>query len=403
MCRVEGGMCVPQEFIQKHFLKKDEVIDKIQYDGTLLIIHVMKKTARTYRKVAQFKITGQAILENEIPEKLYKYHFTLNVKRKINESNEQIQRWLQDGWIVREIRFNPDGISISEEHYRIGPTYVEALKQKQLQGEERHNAQMQTLFEKAQQLKLPEIFQAAIDWDKLPAKWMNKKRMKYIEFCLALYELSQQKDLFDFKEIGANLYDTIGGSKYFDADREVFLAQLEQSGIDASFYGLVSIGKVVPIFFTGDVRNEFSTYVNGSVHATTDNAVLLSPFVTTNTTLWLVENRAILTRMAVETAFLKQTNSCVVCLDGQIRSAHRLFIEQLLRSNIKQTIIWTDTDVAGVTIAKYAVELVNGPVKIVGRDFELYHSVDRYANAHEQNEHEQEQQLGGVTEWMKWV
>lgn len=396
-------MLMPEQFIQHHFLKKGEVLDKIEQDGELLVLHIMKKTARTYRKVAQFKITAQAINGNEIPEKLYKYHFTLKVKRKIDESNEQIQRWLQQGWIVREIRFNSDGISVSEEHYRIGPAYVKSLERKQLQLEERHNTQMQQLLEKAQQLKLPDIFQQAIDWDKLPEKWTNKKRMKYIEFCLALYELSQQKELFDFKEIGANLHDTIGGSKYFDAEREVFLTQLEHSGIDASFYGLVSIGKIVPIYFTGNVRNDFSTYSIGAVHATTDNAVLLSPFVTTNTTLWLVENRAILTRMAVETAFLQQTNSCVICLDGQIRSAHRLFIEQLLQSNIKQTIIWTDTDAAGVTIAKHAAKLVNGPFKIVGRDFELYQVVDSYAHAHEQNVHEQEQQLGGVAEWMKWV
>ena len=390
-------------FIKTHFLKKDEVIEKIKQDGSLLIMIVVKKTARTYRKVAQFKITGNAITASEIPKQLSKYNFTPKAKRKINESNDIIQQWLSEGWIVKEIRYNPDGISVSEEHYRIGPKYLEALQQKQKQLKENHNAQMQQLLEKAEQLKLPEAFQNAIIWDKLPEKWSNKKRMKYIEFCLTLYKLSQQKDLFDFKEIGATLNDTIGGSKYFDADREVFLAQLEQSGIDASLYGLVSIGKIVPIYFTGNVKNEFSNYSIGTVHATTDNAVLLSPFSTTNTTLWLVENRAILTRMAVETEFLQTTNSCVICLDGQIRSAHRLFIEQLLVSNIKQTIIWTDTDTAGVTIAKHAAEIVNGPFKIAGRNYKIYHSVESFANAHEQEAHEQEQQLGGVTQWMKWV
>ena len=390
-------------FIENHFLKKDEIIEKIAYEGALLVVMVAKKTARTYRKVAQFKITGNVITASEIPENLSKYNFTPKAKRKINESNDVVQQWLNEGWIVREIRYNPDGISVSEEYFRIGPKYLEALQQKQMQLEQNHQLQMKKLVEKAEQLILPEIFRAAIIWDKLPEKWSNKKRMKYIEFCLALYELSKQKDLFDFKEIGATLYDAIGGSKYFDMDREAFLTQLEQSGIDASYYGLVSKGKIVPIYFTGNLRNEFSTYSIGAVHATTDNAVLLSPFVTTNTTLWLVENRAILTRMAVETEFLQQTNSCVICLDGQIRSAHRLFIEQLLNSNIKQTIIWTDTDVAGVTIAKHAAELMNDSVKIVGRDFELYYSIDSYASAHEQSAHEQEQQLGGVTEWMKWV
>lgn len=52
----------------------------------------------------------------------------------------------------------------------------------------------------------------------------NEKRMKYIEFCLAFYALSLQKELFDFKEIGATLHDKIGGSKVFDQQREVFSA-----------------------------------------------------------------------------------------------------------------------------------------------------------------------------------
>lgn len=390
-------------FIENYFMKKDEMIEKVEHEGKLHIVTIVKKTARTYRKTAQFKITSEAVTASAIPENLSPYHFTPKIKRKMNESNELLQKWLNEGWIVRELRYNVDGISVSEEYYRMGPKYLAAIEEKQIQLEQNHQLHMNKLFEKAKQLQLPEIFQSAIDWDKLPTRWSNKKRVKYIEFCLALYELSTLKDLFDFKEIGATLFDTIGGSKYFDVDRELFLTQLEESEIDVSFYGLVSSGKIVPIYFTGDLRNAFATYSIGVVHATTDNAVLLSPFETTNTTLWLVENRAILTRMSVETAFLQETNSCIICLDGQIRSAHRLLIEQLLKSNIRQTIIWTDTDAAGVTIAKHAAELVNGPVKIVGRDFRLYHSIESYAQDHVQNAHEQEQQLGGVAQWMKWV
>lgn len=390
-------------YIKTQFLKKDEMIEKKQYEGQLLVLTVAKKTARTYRRVAQFKVTANPISQLQIPDAINKYQFTPKAKRQLIETNEILQSWLNEGWIVREIRYNPDGISVSEENYRMGPAYLKAIEQQKIQLDENREAQMKLLHEKAEQLNLPPVLHEAINWTSLPEKWSHKKKMKYIEFCLAFYELSEQKDLFDYKEIGANLFDKIGGSKYFDTEREVFLEQLEQSGIDASVYGLVSIGKIVPIYFTGNVRNDYSSYSLGTVHATTDNAVMISPFSTTNTNLWLVENRAILTRMAVETAFLQQTNSCIVCLDGQIRSAHKAFIEQLLNSNIQQTIIWADTDAAGITIAKHAAEIVGKSFKIVGRHFELYDSVAKYASAHEQQAHEQEQQLGGVAEWKRWV
>lgn len=391
-------------FIKKYFLKKDEVIEKVELDGNVNLVLVMKKKARTFKKVAQYKITANPIqITNEIPVELKKYKFTPKVKRKIIESNEMIQHWLNEGWIVREIRYNPDGISVKEDNYRIGPTYLTTLERMEEKRKELIENQLETLYKKAEKIKLPYNFQKLIKWDNLPSIWSTSKRIKFIEFCLAFYELSMQKELFDFKEIGATLHDTIGGSKYFDNEREVFLDHLEKNEIDVSYYGLVSIGKIVPIFFTGNIQNAFSTYLIGSVHATTDNAVLLSPFTTTNTTMWLVENRAILTRMAIEIEFLKESNSCIICLDGQIRSAHKKFIEQLLQSNVKKTIIWTDTDEAGVSIAKHAVELINGPVKIVGHNLKLYDSIEQFAEAHKNQIHEQEQQLGGVKDWMKWV
>lgn len=381
--KVEEGFKMNEAFIQAYFLKKDETIERVEQQEQLFVATIVKKTKRTFRKVAHLKLTMNTEFTSPLPKKLASYKFTPNAKRKLLETNETIQQWLQQGWIVHEIRYHIDGISVKEDYFRIGPAYIEAQQ-------------------KSEQLALPELFQKAIEWNMLPEQWTMKKRMKYIEFCLAFYALSLQKELFDFKEIGAALHDTIGGSKVFDQEREAFLAQLEQRGIDPTLYGLVSIGKIVPIYFTGNVHNSVATYSIGAVHGTTDNAVLTSPFTTTNTTLWLVENRAILTRLAVETEFLRQTNSCIVCLDGQIRSAHKQFIEQLLQSAIKQTSIWTDTDSAGITIAKYAAALVKGTVKIVGGDYELYHSIESFtAQVHEA--HEQEQQLGGVEQWIKWM
>lgn len=393
-----------QEFIQTNFLKKEESIEKIEQQDNLFLVTVVRKTSRTLRKVAQLKITMLSQFPSPMPKKLAIYKMTPNTKRKLNETNETIYEWLQQGWIVREIRYHIDGISVKDDYYRIGPATVQSLQleqQKLLAQEQRHMEQLQT---KAKQLKLPALFEEAIEWQTLPEKWTVKKRLKYIQFCLAFYELSQQKDLFDFKEIGATWKDAIGGSKVFDLERESFLQQLEQSSIDPSIYGLVSMGKIVPIFFTGHLHNELATYTYGAVHATTDNAVLQSPFSTTNTTLWLVENRAILTRMATEVEFLQQSNSFILCLDGQIRSAHKQLIGQLLQSSIQQTIIWTDTDMAGLTIAKHAAALVNGQLKIIGRNFVTYASIESYEQqALEQQPHEQEQQLGGVAEWRKWI
>lgn len=391
-------------FIEQYYLNKDETIELFEQQDSLYIVTIVKKTARTYRKVAQLKITKLEQFSHQIPKELSMYKFSPKVKRKLNESNETIQRWLQEGWIVRELRYNSDGISVKDDSFRIGPAYITALKNEKQSMLEQVALEHEQLYKKARMLQLPEPFQYVIQSENLPEKWSTKKRLKFIRFCLAFYELAMKKDLFDFKEIGATLEDKIGGSKIFDLERQDFLQQLEENGIDPSNYGLVSIGKIVPIFFTGNASNETAEYSLGAVHATTDNSVLLSPFTTTNTTLWLVENRAILTRMATEVEFLKMSNSFILCLDGQIRSAHKRFIKQLLQSNIQQTIIWTDTDAAGLTIAKKAALLIHGPIKIIGRDFRVFTSIKSYEQqAIFERPREQEQQLGGVEQWKEWI
>ena len=70
--------------------------------------------------------------------------------------------------------------------------------------------------------------------------------------------------------------------------------------------------------------------------------------------------------------------------------------------NIEQTIIWTDTDKAGRVIAKHAAAIARGQIKIIGRDFAVYQSIEEYEQL-EHESHEQEQQLGGVAEWSKWI
>src|SRR5699024_5639789 len=121
-------------------------------------------------------------------------------------------------------------------------------------------------------LQMPQSFQQVISIEKMPLSWSKEKKLHFIHFCIAFYELAETKDLFDFKEIGATYANRIGGSKIFDSYRDDFLTYLKNSHIDVEYYGLVSIGTIVPIYFTGQVTSNIATYDIGSVHATTDDA-----------------------------------------------------------------------------------------------------------------------------------
>ncbi|MEC1179013.1 DUF2399 domain-containing protein [Metasolibacillus meyeri] len=392
------------DFVQQFILKSGEKIEKIEQHGNIQTLTIVKHSARIYKKVAQIKIAKQLANEIVVPKVLVKYKFSPKAKRQLDEPVETIYQWLSAGWIVREIRYNVDGLSVKEEVYRMGPTYMDVLEQQQVQDQQQYNFQLTQLFTQAEALQMPQSFQKAMRFDVMPSRWNQAKRLKFIQFCIAFYQLAQRKDLFDFKEIGATYEDRIGASKMFDAEREEFLAYLEQFNIDVANYGLVSIGKIVPFYFAGHAQAALATYEIGAVHATTDNAVLQTTFITNNTTLWLVENRAILTRMATESEFLQKSNSFVLCLDGQIRSAHKQLIKQLLCSAIQQVLIWTDYDVAGLTIAKNAIQLLSCPYKIIGRYNQLFMDISLYEQwLQQEGKHEQEQQLGGREQWETWV
>lgn len=407
---LKGGYLMPYEektvidFIHQAVLKAGEKIDKVEDHGNIQTLTVVKQSARIYKKVSQIKVTKQPPYETGIPQELMKYKFSPKAKRQLDEPFETIHNWLQAGWVIREIRYHVDGISVKDDAYRMGPTYAYALEQGKSKEQRQYELQLEQLSRQANSIQMPQQFQSALSIETMPTHWSQAKKFKFMQFCIAFYQLVQQKDLFDFKEIGATYEDRIGGSKMFDQEREEFLAHLAQLGIDAASYGLVSTGKIVPIYFTGHAQSELVTYQLGAVHATTENAVLQTTFTTVNTTLWLVENRAILTRMATESVFLRESNSFVLCLDGQIRSAHKQFIKQLLGSSIQQVLIWTDYDEAGLTIAKKAVQLLPCPYKIIGRNSQMFADIVSYEQwLQHENHHEQEQQLGGVEEWKEWM
>lgn len=142
-------------------------------------------------------------------------------------------------------------------------------------------------------------------------EWPFAKQLSFLHFLLAVGQLAATRQRFDWKEVGAVYYKEIGGSKKFDG--------------------------------------QTARYTFGTVHATTHLAVCADTFSTTAEHLWLVENRAVLTRMAYEEHFLPATNSLLIGVDGHVRSGHRRLIQQLLihSSSLRQVLIWTDHDEAG--------------------------------------------------------
>lgn len=242
----------------------------------------------------------------------------------------------------------------------------------------------------------------------LPKSWKQEKKLKFLYFIRAFLRISSVKDSFDWKEIGASYYQKIGGSKEFDKYKSEFIEQLEEwIMLPLSELGLSSLGQIVPVFFSGEVSGKYSKYLHGSVHALTNISVAREEFITTATTLWLVENRAVLTYMA-STEFIQDTNALVICVDGQVRSVHKNVVKQLLEnSNLQQVIIWCDYDEAGLIISREIMGNVTEKVKFILPNQEVVTSWKQHEEYMTEflltSEMEQEQMMGGVEQWRKWI
>lgn len=155
----------------------------------------------------------------------------------------------------------------------------------------------------------------------------------------------------------------------------------------------------------------------GAVHATTGLAVFTHDFTTTAESLWLVENRAVVTRLAATGRFLEDTNGLVIGLDG-LGEGHRLLVYTLLEgaSSIKQVLVWVDYDETGYYMSRGIAELLSRfphfqvkwvlPAYVerecVVRSFTEYETlVFRYREQYENRE--QEEWLRGEHEWMRWL
>lgn len=159
------------------------------------------------------------------------------------------------------------------------------------------------------------------------------------------------------------------------------------------------------------MSGQWSCYKPGPVHALTDVSIAMDQYRTNATTLWLVENRGILTRIAAERDFVESLGTLVVCVDGHVRSAHRRFIQQVIQnSSITQVLLWSDYDEDGLLISGEMAAVVDGhnlTVKWIAHDHRVIQSWSGYYDYMKEllqrDKLEQEQVLGGVKEWRQWI
>lgn len=432
------------DYIEKFILKSGEEIDKRVSDSSAPFIEVkmIRRTERTYRLVGILTLAQKLISDiSSIDEELVMLNFTPTKKIQLDDHNRTTLRWLEEGWILREIRFEKDGRTIRTMQFRMGYRlykYEQDLirkKESKIHNEFQSwkedimlplsnfnesiafsnqrkkgihslmNILNQLLTVNATELKTVLFF---------PPTWSHIKRMKFLHFIRSFSKLCAQKEDFDWKEIGASYYNRIGGSKEFDTNKQDFIDLLEEwAKMPVNFLGLTSLGQITPLYFSGNLNGKYSYYDWGPVHALTDLSISQEDYATNAATVWLVENRAILTRVSSERNFLKETNSLMICVDGHLRTAHKQCIHQLLQnSDITQIIIWSDYDQAGLQIAnELYVSVISceqqplvkwiSPEKKVFSEWAMYKQyMDEFLKSKEM---EQEQMLGGVTDWKEWI
>jgi hypothetical protein len=395
-------------FIEKFICKAGESTEQLIENEW----QIQKWTARTY------KITGN-VLAAEIydvypEEEIVKLKLKPYTKRDSLPIHEKlISEALIKGWIIQEIRFKKDGRTPLSTTYRMGPGLFEYERLKLEEASEEDRKLKHSLMEEIEKSKgalsigfLKELNQFTIDTTDSEG-WGRERIRKFHHFLIALLQLQRQQSRIEYKEIGATYYKKTGGSKAFDSYREPFIDRLEKwLNAPINELGIISVGTIVPIYFTGNLTGKFSDYSLGTVHATTEIAVIDEVFQTSANILWLVENRAVLTRMATEIEFLENSESFVLGVDGQLRGAHRKLITQLCQSpSIHKAIIWVDYDEAGQIIARDLVNLVKEiPFRLIGNEGTIFKNFENYKNwsVTIQNA-EQEMTLGDVEEWSKWI
>ncbi|MBB3906524.1 DUF7281 domain-containing protein [Anoxybacteroides rupiense] len=430
-------------YIQKYILKKGEELETLGIDQTsspFIDVKIVKRTERTYRVVGLLTLSPYKKETVKIDDSLKDLNFTPRKKVKLDDHAQRTLRWLEQGWIMKEIRFEKDEKTIKTMYYRMGYRLYqyqqECIQQKKdaIDREFREwknttkliqiNDDQIELFSYQRKRgfnSLIEVINKVLDLDfyeieesyLFPEKWSLQKKLKFLHFVVAFLQLCLQKTNFDWKEIGASYFKKIGGSKKFDSNKQEFITHLEEwTKCPAALLGLSSLGNITPFYFSGQLIGNYSSYQFGPVHALTDLSISADDYSTKATTLWLVENRGILTRMNAEGDFIKETNSLVMCVDGHLRTSHKHCIHQLLKNSpIQQTMIWTDYDSDGFQIAKelYTVISPHRSLKLKWithdhRIMEQWEMYEKYMTAFlKDHKLEQEQILGDVESWKRWI
>ena len=438
-------MINPEElnFINSYLVKSGETIDPTFIpvnDAPFIELKIVKRTERTYRVVGLLTLSAEGWNGDPalVDEELVKLGLTPKKKIFLNEHDEKTINWFSLGFILKEIRFKKDGKTPESQYFRIGYHFYkyQQVQSKKIELQLNHEFDrwkntVQSFISLHQNGMLPERVRgynsclAIIDdickhnVSKLkemiyfPLGWSLSKRLKFLHFVIAFLQISTQKQDFDWKEIGARYYQEIGGSKEFDPYKDDFINQVEDwSQCPVALLGLVSLGKITPLYFSGQLTGNYSSYRFGPVHSLTDLSIWEESYRTEATTLWLVENRAILTRMAAKKKFLEDMNSLVICMDGHLRSSHKNCIEQILSNGkIKQVIIWTDYDPDGLQISKEAYLVVSGKSQATFKWITHHKDVlltwqgyfDYMVSLLKEMKMEQEQVLGGAEDWKRWT
>jgi 5S rRNA maturation endonuclease (ribonuclease M5) len=427
-------------YIEKFILKSGEELEINPPITNSLFseVKIIKRTNRTYRMTGILTIASTINLEPEqIDEELRKIGFTPKKKVPLDDHDRKILQWLEEGWIIKEVRFEKDGKTIQSADFRMG-FRLYLYEQKLLEDKENETRDQFLELKKKAVSTLSEMDKPNSNFEQrvkgiqsiiaviqqleemelnhqshFPRTWPMTKRLKFLHFIIAFIQISTEKSDFDWKEIGARYYQKIGGSKAFDTNKQEFIDLLEEwANTPAVQLGLTSLGQITSLYFSGNLTGNYSSYHWGPVHALTDLSISQEHYRTQAEVLWLVENRAILTRMAAQNPFLQKTNSLILCIDGHLRTSHKNCIRQILdNSHVKQVIIWSDYDQAGSHIAnglytfissyeKLRLKWITPEQEVITDKIEYENYLADYLKTKAM---EQEQILGGVEDWTKWV
>lgn len=397
-----------KQFLETYVCKAGESITQVDEDEW----EIQKWTTRTFKTLGNVFAASQ--FDAEPIDAIIKLKLKPNARRQsLGLSAVQKEEALYKGWIIQEVRFRKDGRTPLSTQYRMGPGLFiyEKLKAEGLEiADDQLKQTLRTEIKVSREVVSTKFFEQIQQFSKETVdseSWGKERVRKFIHFLIAYLQLIRQQSRMEFKEIGATYYKRIGGSKAFDNYREAFVGRLEK-WIDAPIQelGIVSIGTIVPVYFTGHMVGDYCHYSIGTVHSTTDIAIAEQEFRTNSSVLWLVENRAVLTRMAAETNFIEETRSLVLGVDGQLGGAHRKLIQQLcLNGKIQKVMIWVDYDKAGEIIARDLVDLVdNHPYRIIGNEENVFTAYEAYITWAATVTHaEQEMTLGGQEHWRRWI